>query len=997
MWVMWVTIMAMLNLGAFSLNPIYVGDVAKSSLFGANFLFNRDGSSLTGIDDNYRTFIQEAQLSTLRYPGGTLTETHLDLAKPDSTSANYMDPGSQKVKTVPLTEFLQLCKATGTTATIVLPTYRFLSDAPDASGHRQIDKSEEANLRSFIKFALETAQALGVKIAAFEVGNEWYIDNSATFGFRMSPVEYGRIANYMCAIAQQEMDKPRLTGSAISGAEPAIVVQVGPGGDKELYTPSGFRPTSGYTGPTVTATQLIAQQFTDAYAKAAVDGILMHRYMTVSDERAGAWVYNPFLTWAAVTASLGGFKPAVDQYVTEWNVSARNTNERGIAQFDSMFEMLREMLLVGVDHANVWAVQQNNRTRMIANTGTDGAQYGGLTYGGLAFDIASAQLRDLKTLKTPESISGISINAFGNSNRSVTVLTNRTDAEVSHTVNLAKVIKSGHHATIYHIREGVDGKPTVQVETINITSASLNYILAFGGQESIVIVIAAGQSGSTIEGYDQNDRLTGSAFGDSILGGDGNDSCRGAGGGDLIQGETGQDTLFGDDGNDTLDGGIGGDRLDGGSGNDLLFWSPGGDTIIGGGGEDTVSFERKNAPVLLDLASPQSLEELLNGAVIREIEGFAGSEYGDTLLGDRLNNLLLGGAGEDLISGGEGNDRLFGERGSDSVFGDWGNDSLYGGESNDFLDGGSGIDLIDGGDGDDAIFGGTGNDTASGGVGNDTLNGGTGDDRILGGDGEDSIAGENGNDFLLGDGGSDIVFGGDGRDSIFGGSGRDTLWGDSGNDLLDGGEGGDRVLGGDGSDSMLGGVGDDFLFGGADADTIDGGNGDDVIYGDNGADRLIGSDGTDNVFGGIGDDIIFGGNGGDLLRGDEGNDLIYGDSGNDHLIGGAGNDALYGGSGNDVIVGGPGTNALYGGKGLDTFVFGDSAGISRVMDFKDNEDTLLFRGSFLNIEMTARQFVDTYARQVGGLIVFDFGDAGALTVSGLASVRQLYDDVTLLT
>lgn len=987
--------MAVLNLGAFSLNPVYLGSAAKSELFGANFLFNRDGSALTGVDENYRQFLKEAQVATLRYPGGTLTETNLDLANPESTNANFMNPSTGQGRTVPLTTFLKLCKDAGTSATIVLPTYRFLNETPDASGHRQIDSGEEENLRAFVKFAIVKAQEIGVKLAAFEIGNEWHVDNSNVFGFRMSPIEYGRIANYISAIVQKEIDNLKFSGTSATTSEPAIVIQVGPGAEKELYTPSGFRPGDGYTGPTVTATQLIAQQFTDLYARKAVDGVLKHRYMTVSDERAGEWVYNPFKTWSAVTAGMGGFQ-SVDQYVTEWNVSARNTNERGLAQFDSMFEMLREMLLAGVDHANVWAVQQNNRTRMIANTGSDGAQYGGLTYGGLAFDIASAQLRNLKTLKAPESISGISINAFGSPDRSVMVLTNRTDSDLNHTVDLAKIIKSGHHVTMYRIGETPDGKPTVQVVTLTIQSTSQKFSLNFNEQESIVIVIAARQSGSTIEGYDQNDLLTGSALADSILGGDGNDTCRGGGGGDFIHGEEGHDTLLGGDGNDTLDGGSGRDILDGGAGDDVIFWSYGNDTLNGGAGVDILSFKGKDSAVILDLASQDSLTSLLDGAVVAGIEGFAGGSYDDVLLGGQFDDLLFGRDGDDFLLGGNGSDRLFGELGADTILGEVGNDSLYGGAADDLLDGGDGSDLIEAGDGKDVVFGNSGNDTVNGGADADTLDGGFGDDRILAGDGDDSVAGDFGSDFLMGDAGADFLYGGDGQDSVFGGSGRDTVWGDFGNDLLDGGDDVDRILGGDGNDRVLGGRGDDFLFGGGDRDTIEGSAGNDMLHGDDGADRLICGDGLDNGYGGAGDDTVFGGNGRDVLFGNDGNDLIYGDVDNDHMIGGLGNDTLYGGSGDDFLVDQVGTNFLYGGQGADIFAFVDSVGSSRVMDFTNNVDTLLFRGNLLTEGMTVTQFVDTYARRIGNTIVFDFGDKGSLTVSGLSAVSQLYDDVTLL-
>lgn len=971
--------MALLKLGAFTYNAKYLGDAAKPDIFGANFLFNRDGSVLPeGIDENYKKFVQEAQVSTLRYPGGTLTEVRIDLANPDATFSNFMGLDSKTDEpTVPLSAFLDLCKSMSVGATIVLPTYRFLSDTSDASGHRTIDTSEEANLRSYVKFAIQQSITLGTKLTAFEIGNEWHVDNSEIFGFQMTPVEYGRIANYMSAIIQKEIDSLKLAGILVSTPEPAIVVQVGPGGEKEHYTISGFKVTEDYTGPTLTATELIVRQLTDIDARKAIDGVVMHRYMTVSDARAGEWVYSPFKTWDAVTSKIPGFK-TVDQYVSEWNVSARNKNEQGLKQFDSMFEMIREMLLSGVDHANVWAVQQNNRTSMIANTGADGAKYGGLTFGGIAFDIASAQLRGLKTLAAPEEVAGISINAFGSADRSVLVLTNRSDLTVNHSVNLAQILKAGHHVTVYRISEGPDGKPTVLIETLSGKSLNLLYSLRFDAQESIVLVTAGRNSGTTIEGYDRNDVLSGSNFADTILGGDGDDTCRGGSGNDTILGEDGKDFLYGGDGNDTLDGGPGDDVLDGGSGDDVLNWSSGNDTINGGLGNDVLSFQFANGAIVLDLGNLQSLAVLLGGSVVSGIEGFSGGSFNDTMMGADLSDFLLGGAGSDLISGGNGNDTLRGGTDSDTILGDAGNDVIDGDAGNDLLSGGYGNDMINGGYGDDYITG------------------GDGADRLVAEDGNDSVFGDAGNDILYGGGGADSLFGGDGIDSLFGGEGRDYLYGDDGNDLLDGGAEVDRVYGGSGSDTIFGGTGSDFLFGGTGNDSVNAGAGDDILHGEEGNDTLSGGDGADNTYGGGGDDILFGGNGIDFLRGDDGNDLIYGGNGNDHIIGGLGKDSLYGGNGDDFIVGGLDSDLICGGGGSDTFVFLERASGSRIMDFQDNIDTLLFSQKFYGEGMTVRQFVDTYASRVGNSVIFDFGDLGTLTLSGLTSVKQLYDDVNLV-
>lgn len=68
---------------------------------------------------------------------------------------------------------------------------------------------------------------------------------------------------------------------------------------------------------------------------------------------------------------------------------------------------------------------------------------------------------------------------------------------------------------------------------------------------------------------------------------------------------------------------------------------------------------------------------------------------------------------------------------------------------------------------------------------------------------------------------------------------------------------------------------------------------------------------------------------------------------------------------------------------------------TRVCDFQDNVDTLQFYGDFFTEGMTAREFVDTFAYRSGSNVIFDFGDKGMLTVTGVTSLQKLYDDVVL--
>jgi len=148
--------------------------------------------------------------------------------------------------------------------------------------------------------------------------------------------------------------------------------------------------------------------------------------------------------------------------------------------------------------------------------------------------------------------------------------------------------------------------------------------------------------GSTLEGEDGNDILTGGLGGDTIFGGTGNDSILGGGGNDgLLQGGLGDDTVEGGEGDDFLFGGQNSDILHGQAGADFVQGNLGADLLFGGVGADT----------------------------------------------------MLGGQGSDTIHGEDGNDLILGDLGDDQLFGGAGADTLFGGAGSDVLNGGDGVDI----------------------------------------------------------------------------------------------------------------------------------------------------------------------------------------------------------------------------------------------------------------------------------------------------------------
>ena len=570
-----------LALPFFGENIDTTGAEATASLFGVNFLFNRDGDLEVGsISRNYAEFVSDAKVSTLRYPGGTIAESEFDLRNPNAPNQNFMNPTENRSEpTVGISDFLGYVSEIGASATIVLPTYRFLSSEPDESGHRTIVDTHEADLRAFIRFTLSEADRLGVEIDAYEVGNEWWVDNSAIFGFQMTPVEYGRVAAYMSKILQEEINRYYHENDLPVDDQPDIVVQVGPGGRAEWYTADGFRPPEGYKGQLLSATELIFNQFSDPLAAAAVDGVVTHRYLTGTDSGVTGWAYTPFEIWKALANESSHFNSPT-LYVKEWNVAARNQQEVGLRQFDSMFLLVAEMLEAGVEHANVWAVQQGNQTRMIQNRGNADEAYGGLSFGGLAFDIMSAQLPGLRVIEAGFQSGDMQVVAFGSADSAVYAITNKSPVETGRDIVIPSGLEAAHHVIIYEVNRSASGSPDVTVRTIDPRLHGDSISIQFSPDETVVLVVSAGVGGVYIEGYNQNDTINGSDFNDSIEGGAGND---------VVHGGSGHDRILGGDGNDTLGGGSGADTVYGGAGNDLISGEDGDDVLIEGSGSDTLS------------------------------------------------------------------------------------------------------------------------------------------------------------------------------------------------------------------------------------------------------------------------------------------------------------------------------------------------------------------------------------------------------------------------
>jgi len=179
------------------------------------------------------------------------------------------------------------------------------------------------------------------------------------------------------------------------------------------------------------------------------------------------------------------------------------------------------------------------------------------------------------------------------------------------------------------------------------------------------------------------------------------------------------------------------------------------------------------------------------------------------------------------------------------------------------------------------------------------------------------------------------------------------------------------------------------------ADTLLGTAGEDGIYGLEGDDNLNGAAGDDFLFGGNGQDTLISGAGQDELYGGADTDTLLGLGGNNLLDGGSGEDVLVGRAGRDTLIGGQDDDQLVGGANADVFVFGLGSGVDRILDFKDNVDTLEISTALLDGQTTAQQVIDDYGRKLGTNTLLNFGD-DRLVLVGFTDPDNLADDLILV-
>nr|WP_162623748.1 CFI-box-CTERM domain-containing protein [Paracoccus saliphilus] len=550
-------------------------------------------------DSPFSAQASEVRFSNFRYPGGGVTEEQTwqngGLAR---IFGAPMEPGSENYA-MTLREALHVAAENGASLSIVIPTFQFYNPALktfDSAGfNRYLSQTEKAIIEN-----------PGVTISAFEIGNEYWAEISAS--------DYGRIANFqipwLSALSDRIQDH-----LGDDWKKPDIGIQAG-----AAWRPSGARES-----------QEIAEQIS-MENRDQVDIIYQHTYP--DPYKAFDLQMEGALKPVKAMQQMPGFRPDLDVSLSEFNIGIHAGDQPlyGVNHATIWIEELSRHVTAGVDQIDHWGGAYKWLTTKMYDAKFPPAESDGgaiaakATPLGQIYDIASTGLAGMRIIDDRAAVQGLgikgqfSVTGFQSDTQRVIFMGNMSDKAGA--IRLDD-IAPGKHVTIRHLVAAdsphsswydestmhlhstdqiVDARGDMKV----ISGADLRDTFGVKSNEIAVITISDRGQDLFIEGaHNVTDERTGMV----------DDQIRGGRGDDLLVGHVGNDTLMGLAGHNVLIAGAGDDLLIGGGSSDIFVSDRGSDTIEGGGGMNLmlIGGDPSDNPVLVDAGLGPSFV-LTNGA-----------------------------------------------------------------------------------------------------------------------------------------------------------------------------------------------------------------------------------------------------------------------------------------------------------------------------------------------------------------------------------------------
>lgn len=445
-------------------HPTFVGDEIDARLFGGNLVFSQD--RVTGT---YPARAEAAGLELIRFPGGSVTETFFDPAKPDAQSTSYVNDLGQTVTLtlVPLSDFLDYAIAADLGAIVVVPIQRYVT-AWKAEGETRatiLTQADEIAIRDYVTTVLQS----GVPVHAIEIGNEPCLGG-------VTDADYGKIADEMARVIHDATEEFQAAGNLPEGyVHPLLSLVTTP------YHLKADIDGDGIATYEESLQERFAQITPEALAK--IDAITIHRYVS-RDYEAIDNFQAPWIKAEEVDALVGR---DLELIVTEWNISAtqngvlhwasateaeREGLDTGLKQAGAVAAMFHEIAVNDVEVAAFWAVQQQNDVSLAQREGTNTD----LRPGGKMFSYLSENTQGLRAIELDRPSRDFDLHAFGSDARQFLVINARLGEAQTIELDLTRFSGSVDSGWV-HILTAAEGQdprdPNVDTEIEDVPLAEV--------------------------------------------------------------------------------------------------------------------------------------------------------------------------------------------------------------------------------------------------------------------------------------------------------------------------------------------------------------------------------------------------------------------------------------------------------------------------------------------------------------------------------------------
>ncbi len=455
--------------------PLLSSSIITSDHFGVNTLLSY--KDLADPDDRLSESLAEMNPGRLRYPGGAITETYSEQIM-DHVLNGTRDPALWEGLAdgpVFLGDILDRAAEMNAAISVVVPTVnafeksaaQALSDGTYGSrslrtaeavqsgsfttqllqfanaversqqdGYTYVAPNWEGDylreVRQFVSNVMQMADDAGVRVSAFEIGNEFWGSGE------MTASEYGNLAGQVANALAHDFDTNTFAGYVSDQAAPELLVQslVAAGS----YSPNGARSVDmdGDTylvpsqGGASNQNNTLIQAINSLDAGDHIDGVINHYY-----DRFGLqgvdntkFVFKQLNRWAE-DLDRSDELDDLTFHITEWDVGTGDQDNGGLQQAHMLLEQFYNMIQNGIDGADIWPLHfyKVQGTSLTDDTTQE------LAMGGEIFRMMSESLIGLSPVLDWEVAGEIDVHGYADDDRLVLFVgersgLDRTDVEI---------------------------------------------------------------------------------------------------------------------------------------------------------------------------------------------------------------------------------------------------------------------------------------------------------------------------------------------------------------------------------------------------------------------------------------------------------------------------------------------------------------------------------------------------------------------------------------